>query len=229
VIYLVHGTDISTSRKLVINQQLKLSTKNKTELHINDVTPDQLHSITHSFGIFGDTPFLILDISNAGRLNISEHIDSLKDTPEQATVVVLSNKKIPANHYIHKTLKPKSIESEKKSESNIFSFLDSLFSKNRKQTYLEFKTLLKEEMDPFYIFTMISYELRNLAYIIFNSPLKEKMNPYSRSKFEKISNLYNQTAIQNLYTYMYDLDKKTKTGEIDPPLMLTLAIEKVLN
>src|SRR3989344_3641373 len=155
MIYLVHGSDLATSRKLIINQYKKLNTQNKGEFHIADVTPDQLTSFVFSFGIFGDAPFLILDISGIGKLNISEHIDALVGTPQASTVIILSDTKLSSSHYVFKTLNPKSIESEKKLESNIFLFLDSLFQKNRKEAYKNYKNLIDEEFDPFYIFTML--------------------------------------------------------------------------
>jgi DNA polymerase III delta subunit len=212
MIYIVHGEDLPKSRALILNHYKKSGLESKVEVEITDITPEKLYELTHTSDIFGSPQYVVLDVSKAGRLNVEKYIEVLEKTPESVVVVVLSSKALgKMNAFIKESarLNAKVIENALEPESNIFKFVDAVYSKNRTKAYQELQKLLKEDKDQFYIFAMILYGLRT-----------------AKSRFAAN---FSESVVKNLFTELYRLDKQVKTSDIDSETMLTLAIEKVLN
>lgn len=232
MIYIVHGDDFVKSRALIVNQQKKLGVESKTEINVSEISPLELYEKCSAAGLFGDLPFIVLNISDAGNKNLEPYLETAKKIPSDATLIILSSKSLPKTNVFIKnaqTLDAKIHTNEKTPEGNVFRFVDTLFTKNRKSAYKELNNLLTENNDPFYIFSMILYGLRNIAGYIFGSPSFHKQKPFVKGKAKTQSAGFSENKIKNLYFYLYNLEKKAKTGEITPDLLLTLTVEKVLN
>jgi DNA polymerase III delta subunit len=232
MVYIAHGDNIARTRILLNNQQKKLEIPNKIELDITEITPQELQEKLVQKDIFGKGSFVVVDITNAARMNLKEYVEVLKNTPDYATAVVLSAKTLSkANIFIKnkEVLNAKTIESIVRPTGNLFRFLDMVYTKNRKAAYHELHNLQTENQDPFKLFSMLLYSLRNITYMKFESSLYEKLRSFQKSKIKSQAKNFSKTQIQNLYEEFYRLEKKAKTGEIDPNLMLTSAVEKVLN
>ncbi|MDC0449224.1 hypothetical protein OAL67_01310 [bacterium] len=76
--------------------------------------------------------------------------------------------------------------------SNVFKFLDYLFSKNRKQTYIQLSKLEADYTDPFYLLSMVAWNLRNVASVKFDSPAAKKMSPFVKGKAAKQAESFNE-------------------------------------
>ncbi|MFC1622074.1 hypothetical protein ACFL13_01680 [Patescibacteria group bacterium] len=231
MIYIVHGNDLATSRKLIINQQNKLGAQNSVELNISDVTPAQLEGSAGSFDIFGNAPFIIFDVSDAKATDFNNYLSVFENIHKETILIILSSKKIPANNALIKTPKKyntKVILSETQSEANIFKFIDYLFSKNRRGAYKELSILTDEGADSFYILTMLFYGLRNVAQAKFDSPSLVKKTGFTKTKAQNQARNFSEPEILNLYEELYKIDRGTKTGEITSELAVTSVIEKVL-
>ncbi len=231
MIYIVHGEDIAKSRTLILHQQKKLGADSRIELDITDTTPEHLVHILNTTDIFGNFPYVVIDVSNAARSNLDKHLEKLLNAPAEANIVILSNKSLSrANIFIKnaKELKAKEVVNEKVIEGKVFDFVDALFSKQRTKAYIELDKVLNST-DPFEIFNRILYGLRNLAAIKFQSPSSAKMNPFAKMKTEKIAKLYTEEQVKSMFVEMQKIDKAVKTGEITDDTMLTLAVEKMLN
>ncbi|OGC62960.1 hypothetical protein A2264_03720 [candidate division WWE3 bacterium RIFOXYA2_FULL_46_9] len=111
---------------------------------------------------------------------------------------------------------------------NIFKFIDSLFNKDRVGTYKELTSLAKDDVDNFYIFSMILYGLRNLIHADIKSVKFQQMQSFQQTKLSQQTKKFGESKLKNLLEELYLLDKRVKTGEIDADLMITIAIEKVL-
>ncbi len=68
-----------------------------------------------------------------------------------------------------------------------------------------------------------------LAQVKFESPSSSGMSPYVRSKQKNFLEKYTEDGVKDMFKEFYNLDLKSKIGEINPEVMLTLAVEKVLN
>jgi DNA polymerase III delta subunit len=232
MIYIVHGDNFTKSRNLILNQQNKLGVESRGELDIRDLAPEDLFSQVHSSGLFGEKQLLVLNISKSGRTNLEPFVEKLGKIPENITLVVLSDKILTSsNAFIRKSgkLGAKIIFSQKVSLSSTFKFLDALFYKQRDATYRELSRLTEDQTDPFEIFSMILWGLRNVAQASFNNQRFFKGKDFVKNKAYSQSKLFNPKSLKHLYSALSDMDRKAKVGGIDPELLVPLATEKVLN
>ena len=173
MIYIVHGEDTSKSRALILNHQKKLGVATKILLDIKSATPNEVYEKSISNSLFGETPLVVLDVTEAGRGEYKSFIGAIKKIPENTTLIIFSPKSLPkTNVFIAnaKDLKAKILENNVFADANIFRFTDVLYSKNRVGTYKELNKLILEEYEPFYIFSMILYGLRNIAKVLWQAP-----------------------------------------------------------
>jgi DNA polymerase III delta subunit len=232
MIYIVHGDDISKSRILIQNQQKKLNIESRIEINITDVTPEGIYEKSHSNDLFGNLPFIVLDITLAGRMNMDKYIEMLEKTPVATTIVILSGKSLPqTNAFIKNAVKlnAKINANEMVPQSNIFTFVDAVFYKQREKAYLELSKLLKDQVSPFEILSMFFYGLRSVASAKFSSPAFSKMHDFVKRKTISQSNLFTENQIKNIFEQLRIIDMKAKLSEISEELLIPMAIEKVLN
>ncbi len=232
MIYIVHGDDTPKSRALIVNQQNKLGVQTKTEVGISSASPSQLLDIVSSGSLFGELPFVVFDISDAGRKNVDDYVEIFKKIPQKSTLIVYSTRSLSnANAFIKAApaLGAKVIKNDKVPDSDIFKFLDALGEKNRKLAYRELSRLENEGKDEIYILTMLQYLIRNLAYISLDSPMAKSMNPYIKNKMAGHAKNFSGNEIVEIYDTLYLLEKQVKTGETDQSVVITMAVENVLN
>lgn len=232
MIYLVHGDDIAKSRALIANQQKKLGVEKRTEVVLGETGIVSIIETSKSGDLFGNPPFLVVDASKASKTVLDEFANSIEKIGKDAVLIIFFNKELTKTNPVLQKVIPLDIKtslSVKTVEGNVFKFVDALFSKNRKTAYSQLQNLYKEDADPFYIFSMIVYGIRNLANVAFKSATVFKMNPYVKTKAESQLKNFDETTVKEIYSKLYELDKKAKTGALEPDLALTLAIEKVLN
>ena len=232
MIYIVHGDDISKSRILIKNQQKKLNADSRIELSISDVTPEKLSERSHSNDLFGNPPFIVLDITGMGRMNVDKYIEKIKLIPSETTLIILSDKNLPKTNAFIKNaseLNAKVNASELVPQSNIFKFVDALFYKQRSKTYNELSKLLGDQVSPFEIFPMILYGLRSVAAAKFNSPSFAKKSSFVKTKAQSQSKLYSKEDLLSLFNALQKIDRGIKLGEYAPEMALNLAAEKILN
>ena len=121
------------------------------------------------------------------------------------------------------------LENESLVTGTSFDFVDAVMRKDRINSYKLTHRELDRDKDPFELFALLMYGLRSLAQIKLESPSSSGMNPYVRSKQKNLIGKYTEDGVKDMFKEFYELDLKTKVGEINPEVMLTLAVEKVLN
>lgn len=234
MIYIFHGENLSHSRDLILKfrrdfaETKKLSSK--TEILIENTTPQQLSDTLSSFDFFSNPPFIVLDISNVGRSNTESYVEVLRKMPQETFLIILSSKELTKSNTFIKAaaeLKAKVVVSKKVSDSNVFNFIDSVFSGNRELSYKNLKDLVNDDQDNIYILTMLEYALRNIAYVKFNSPMLNKINPFVKYKAINQSKFFSESSIRNLYEFFYEIDIDSKTGGISDQMLIPICIEKV--
>jgi len=232
MIYIVHGDDISKSRILIQNQQKKLNIESRIEIDITDATPEAIYEKSHSNDLFGNPPFLVLDITSAGRMNMDRYIEMLEKAPIATTIIILSGKSLPQTNVFIKNsvkLRAKINANEIIPQSNIFTFVDAVFYKQREKAYLELSKLLKEQVSPFEILSMFFYGLRVMASAKFSSPAFLKLHDFVKRKASSQANLFTEKQIKDMFEQLRIIDMKSKLSEINEELIIPMAIEKVLN
>lgn len=229
MLFVLHGENIIRSRNAVLGLKGKLGME-KLEFPIGEISAEQLLDTCLSFDIFGTPPFIILNISNAGRMQVTSYVAILSRIPNEAVLVVLAGKTLPKTNPFLKEVEKlggKIIVSSEKPQSNIFKFLDSVFSRDRTTAYTELRDLLLDDEDPFKLFSMLLYALRNVASAKFIAPNFEKQAPFVRQKSRRQADNFSEHAISNLFKIFYDLDVKSKLGEIPKDILVPLALEEV--
>lgn len=231
MIYIAHGNNLPALRKLILNQQSKLETSNKTELDISNTSEEAFFQATHSTDMFGNSPFVILDISSAGRKKLNPYLDIVRSIPQDTTLIVLSSKKLSkANIFIKnaKELGAKIVSQDIPLDGNSFKFADAVVSKDRKKSYQQMKKLQDQGTSDFEIFGALMYVLTNVAKTLFESPSTEKLQGFIKSKSSSQAKKYTKKEMGDLFSELCELDKKTKTGEVPANMFLTMAVENIL-
>ena len=106
--------------------------------------------------------------------------------------------------------------------SNIFQFIDALGTKNSKTALKILGKLIESGEDPFYIFTMIVYQFRNLLMVaeLPDASLNEvavetKLHPFVVKKSKEILKRYQKEKLSVIYQELQGLDYKIKSGRLD--------------
>lgn len=232
MIYIVHGDDLVKSRALILNQQKKLGCESRLEFNISDISPEELFEKSCSNDLFGNPPFIVLDVTGAGRMNLDPILTVIKKIPSSTTLIILSGKTLTnSNIFIKKSqeLKARTNLNKAAPKSNVFNFVDAVFYKQRKRAYEELAKLLDNDTSPFEILPMIFYGLRNIGNVKFKSPSYEKMHSFVKNKSLSQSKLFTEEQIKNMFEEFRELDMKSKLSEVDEELLIPVAIEIVLN
>jgi DNA polymerase III delta subunit len=232
MIYIVHGDDFTKSRNLILNQQKKLEIDSRNEMDISNLSPEDLFSHVHSSGLFGENQLLVLNISKAGRTNLEPFLEKLKKIPENIILIILSDKTLTNNNVFVKNaskLEAKVIFNEKTPLSSTFRFVDAVFYRQRDKAYRELSKLLGDQTEPFEIFSMLVWGLRNVAQAKFDNQKFFRGRDFIKNKVYAQSKLFSTESLKKLYKTLSDMDRDVKTGGIDPDLLIPLAVEKVLN
>jgi len=226
MVVIIHGEDTARSRGLLTTFQKKLNLKNKIELDILACTTQDISNALNTTDLFGEFPLVIVDVTNAGRKNLEEHLTIIKKASKKTNIVIYSGKALSTANIFIKNIKDLDA---KIIESNAFKFADAVFSKNRTLAYKELERLVLDDVDPIYeIFPALVWKLRMVSYAIFNSAEFEKQKPYVKQNAEQLAKNYTQEEIKVIYKVFYELDKKAKTGEMDKNSLVTHAIETIL-
>ncbi len=202
MIYIVHGKDLSKSRILIQNQQKKLGVESRVEFNITEVTPEALYEKSCSNDLFGNPPFIVLDVTNAGRLNLDNFIEKMEKIPETTTIIILSGKSLSKTNVFIKNsqrLKAKLNVNEIIPQSNVFRLVDAIFYKQREKSYSELSKLLNDQVSPFEIFSLIFYGLRTVASAKFDSPSYKKMHDFVKRKSQSQAKLFSEAQVKNIF------------------------------
>jgi hypothetical protein len=157
--------------------------------------------------MFGAPPFIVFDISKAGRTNLEPYIEAILKLPAETTLIIMSSKDLPAGNIFIKNaskLGAKIVKNEKRVDSNIFRFIDSIFNGRRETIYKELNKLIADDVDSFYLFSMILYGVR------------------------KNHRVFGEEKLKKLFRELYTTDKNVKTGNISPEVFIPYTIEKIL-
>lgn len=232
MIYIVHGDDLVKSRALILNQQKKLGCESRLEFEISNITPEELFEKSCSNDLFGNQPFIVLDVTSSGRMNLEPYLNVIKKIPTLTTLIILSGKTLSkSNLFIKKSqeLKARPNLNEVTPNSNIFNFIDAVFYKQREKAYKELAKLLKDGVSPFEILPMIFYGVRTVASSKFEAPSYKKKHSFVKSKSSSQAKLFTEGQLKNIFEKFRNIDMKSKLSEIDEELLIPMTIEIVLN
>lgn len=232
MIYIVHGEDLAKSRALIQNQQKKIGAESRIEVEVSDISPEQLFEKSHSNDLFGNPPFIVIDVSSSNRMDLNPYIEKLEQVPDTTTIIILSNKTLPKTNALLKNsarIKAKLNLNETVPQSNIFKLVDAVYNRQRDKAYMELVKLIKDDVSQFEIFSMLLYGLRTVASAKFDSPSYRKLHDFVKRKSQFQAKLFSEEQLTIIFERLRKIDKESKLSEIDEELIVPMAIETVLN
>jgi DNA polymerase III delta subunit len=230
MIYILHGENLSSIRSYILKLYEDANATSRVEYPITELSVNDFRTNVTSVDMFGGVRFVILDVSKMGRMNVDAYVEACKDIPVGVVLVIFAGKELSSRNAFVKNasrIGGRVIAFKKSSESNVFKLSDAVFSKNREQSYRELQRLLLEDVDPIYIFAMLTSGLRNVAYAKYEASILSKLPPFVQSKAKKQASGFSFRQIDALYRHFYSLDLGVKTGVFDKEMLLVYALEAV--
>lgn len=118
--------------------------------------------------------------------------------------------------------------------TNIFKTIDALATRDKKRAqHLIQEHLIGEGSDPLYLLAMFTYQFRNLLAIkdlvqkglMFQDITRlSKLHPYVVKKSLNSARNFSLDYLKKIYEKLFELDWKTKTGQISPGLAIDLFV-----
>jgi len=120
-----------------------------------------------------------------------------------------------------------------KIETDIFKTIDAIAAKNKKRALKLLKAHLEKGDSPFYLFSMINFQFRNL--LIIKDLIEKNLSPYSFTNLhpyvikKSISLLgkFSFSELKKIYQKIFEVDLDIKTGKIEPEMALDLLITEI--
>ncbi len=119
-----------------------------------------------------------------------------------------------------------------KVEPNIFKTIDAIASKDKKRALKLLREHLEKGDNPFYLFSMINYQFRNLLVIkdllIKNLPCNlSGLHPFVVRKSCVLAGKFEFSELKKIYQKTFKIDFSIKTGKSDPETSLDLLITEI--
>ena len=109
----------------------------------------------------------------------------------------------------------------KKTDLNIFDFVDAIAGKNKARAYEILFKEIKNGRDPYYLLTMIVYGFRNLLTVkdlsdrrmsLDDIVKKARLHPFVARKAYQSVGKFSLAELKNVYGHLLDLDTRSKEG-----------------
>jgi len=118
-------------------------------------------------------------------------------------------------------------------EPNIFNTIDAIASKDKKRALKLLRDHLEKGDSPFYLFSMINYQFRNLLIIkdllVKNLSLRNLsgLHPFVIRKTCTLAGKFEFSELKKIYQKIFKIDFNIKTGKSDPETALDLLITEI--
>ena len=120
-----------------------------------------------------------------------------------------------------------------KVEPGIFKTIDAIASKDKKRALRLLKDHLKKGDSPFYLFSMINFQFRNL--LIIKDVLEKNLSPFSSTKLHPfvikkscaLSRRFQFLELKKIYQKIFEIDLNIKTGKIESSTAIDLLISGI--
>lgn len=112
----------------------------------------------------------------------------------------------------------------KKTELNIFDFVDAIAGKNKTKAYEVLFKEIKSGRDPYYLLTMMVYGFRNLLAVkdlserkmsVDTIVKKTRLHPFVVKKTYQSAEKFNLNELKSIYSFLLDLDTYSKRGMLN--------------
>jgi DNA polymerase-3 subunit delta len=120
-----------------------------------------------------------------------------------------------------------------KIETDIFKTIDAIASKNKKKAITLIREHLQEGDAPFYLFSMINFQFRNL--LVVKDLIERNLSPYGAKNIHPfvikksiiLSGRFSFPELKKIYQRLSEIDFDVKVGKIDPGTAIDLLISEI--
>lgn len=120
-----------------------------------------------------------------------------------------------------------------KVESDIFKTIDAIASKDKKKALRLLRVHLKNGDSPFYLFSMINFQFRNL--LIVKDLMARNLSPFGSAGLHPfvvrksciLSRKFEFAELKKIYRKIFQVDFNVKTGKVEPEIALDLLITEI--
>lgn len=216
MILLIHGDNVKSSRDLYFSKRQPF--ENATPLPGDELPFTSLLQELGSGGFFGvDTPLFIENLLTKKKGDeLAAIVKLLSEQSDTREIVLWEGKEVDKKTV---TNLGKITNSLHKIPQNVFAFLDSIRPKNTKQMLLLFQESLVTN-DPEMIFFLLIRQVRLLFALQTGAVIEEtkRLAPWQQGKIKKQANFFSEEKLQTMYSDLFTLEKKMKTGGLTLPL-----------
>lgn len=233
MIYFLHGTDTTKSRKKMheILGQLSVKRPNSEIFKLNSENWSdlQFEELVRSFGLFEKKYIVVLNFLLSNKNTKDFILDNIKEMEEaehwfliidgkldQATI-----KKIEKSSYkVQKFEKPIGSEKEKDNPV-IFTITDKLLSRDKKKLWIVYVDLINQKIPVEEIHGLIFWAVKNMIITSHADSQKESgLTPFQYSKALSGSRNYKTEELQKMSSNLVEMIHKVRSGEGDLGVML---------
>lgn len=211
MITIVHGDDITSSRKFLIEQ--KNSLKNTIILDGKDLNFEYLVELLKGNSLFSDEKNIFVEnfFERKKSDEFEKIIDYIKKNSSKVNLFIWEKDGLSKSEL---SVFPKAKSILFKIQKTLFSFLDNI-SPNSPKNVLNFHEALKtadEEM----IFYMLIRQFRLLLALRGESngsiDESQRLAPWQKDKLKRQSKLFTSSELKRIYNKLYEVDLNIKTG-----------------
>ncbi len=118
-------------------------------------------------------------------------------------------------------------------ETDIFKTINAIATRDKEKALGLINRHLEKGDSPFYLFSMINYQFRNLLIIkdLYERRLSPftltKLHPFVIKKSSILARKFNTFELKNIYQKIFRIDLNIKTGKIEPETALDLLIAEI--
>ncbi|MBI4091527.1 hypothetical protein HY419_02110 [candidate division WWE3 bacterium] len=230
MIEVIYGEDLVGIRDFIHDKKNALNGV-LTEFTSSSVAVSSLLISYYSRGLFLSPVLLVLNITKDKSFDFEKFFAELgRKGVSDNHLMMVNEGALEKSHPLFK-IKEKDLVRFKEyplaEKSNVFSFLDMLFSKRKKEAFRELKLLTDSGEDEFKILAMVCYGVRNIAHHLYDSPELGNTSPYARKKASLRAANFDLNDVARIYSVLYLTDLDLKTGRTFADVALPLIIQKI--
>lgn len=221
---IIHGDDTASSRKFFLTQKEQFPDAFLWEG--DKVTITDLAQIFSGGALFEESKSLFVEQLLTKQKRKSEYqtlITTLQEYGKEHTIVLWEGKELDRS-----TLQPFALARIQpfKLPQSLFQLLDSLKPDNGKNLIKLFHQTI-ETAEAEMVFFMLVRQVRLLLALsseTVESPIEEikRMQPWQKTKLEQQAKLFTVDQLVHLYTKLFTIEAKQKTGQLSLPLISTI-------
>ena len=225
MIYLFHGEHQGASRQALTELKKNYPSSAVSIFEAASVDPWELFRSLKTPALFSPKRLIILEGKPA--LELLERLDVGANNAEvTADLAIWVGEELKPSDQLWRWIKEKggTIKLFRHTvPQHVFGLLDALSFKQQKKALLELHRLLARGESPFFLLSMINWQLRNLLWVKFAPSGKgalPKISPYVLKKLRASQNKFQSVELIRLYKKLLEAELKLKTGAQDPLLVL---------